>query len=111
VVILLSNIVRGLKNTVPGAAHPSGRTENADLSASNWTASTASPLNVASALHCPRAFIPNYSGTLVFKGKDDSADRTLIVNAGSIYPISIQSITRASCSAALQVANALLLLY
>ena len=76
--------------------------------ASNWTASADSN---STDLLCPRAFVANFSGTLVFQAKDDSATRTLTVNAGQTYAIALASITRASCSASLQVANALLLLY
>lgn len=105
----MPNIVRGPKGAVPNGDQFSGKTANVDLSASNWTAG-ADTANADDAL-CPRGFVANFGGTLVFKAKDDSADRTATVNAGQYYPISLYSITRASCSASLQVANALLLTY
>lgn len=89
---------------------PSQKTANVDLSAADWTAAIDTGLSATDIL-CPRAFIANYAGTLVYKAKDDSANVTLIVNAGQQYSIALASVTRASCSAALQVANALVVLY
>ena len=45
----------------------------------NWTASADS---VQTDVLCPRSFVANFSGTLVFQAKDDTATRTLTVNAG-----------------------------
>jgi hypothetical protein len=102
-------IIRGPKDAVHNGDHPSMDTANADLSAANWTASAdaADPTDTL----CPRAFVPNYAGTLAFRAVNDSADTIMIVSAGTPYPIAIKQITRASCSAALQVANAVALLY
>lgn len=103
-------IIRGPQDAVNNGDHPCMDTAMADLSAANWAASQ-DPAMLGDAYRCPRAFVPNYSGTLVFQAVQDSADSTMIVNAGQVYPIAIKSITRASCSAALQVANAVALLY
>lgn len=106
-------IVRAPKDHVHGGEQPSMDTANVNLSSADWSASVDPAMNggAGDTYLCPRAFVPNYSGTLVFKAAQDTADVTLIVNAGQVYPIAIRSITRASCSAALQVANALLVLY
>ena len=106
-------IVRGPQNGVPNGEQMSMKTANISLNASNWAASQDPAMNGAAGdtYLCPRAFVPNYSGTLVFQAANDSADVTMFVNAGQLYPIAIKSITRASCSAALQVANAVAILY
>lgn len=104
----MPNVVRAPSQPVAHGNDPSQRTANVDLSAANWTASADS---VQTDVLCPRSFVANFAGTLVFQAKDDTATRLLTVNAGQTYPISLYSITRASCSASLQVANALLVLY
>jgi hypothetical protein len=53
----------------------------------------------------------NADGTLAIRGIDDSADTIIDVKEGVVYPIAIKQITRASCSAGLQIANAVALLY
>jgi len=104
----MPNVVRAPSQPVAHGNDPGQKTANVDLSAANFTAGADS--NSTDTL-CPRAFVANFSGTLVFQAKDDTATRTLTVNAGQTYPIALYSITRASCSASLQVANALLLIY
>lgn len=106
-------IVRSPKDAVANGEQPCMDTAMADLSAANWTASQDPAMNggAGDTYLCPRAFVPNYSGTLAFRAAQDSADSVIIVNAGQVYPIAIKQITRASCSAALQVANAVALLY
>ena len=103
-------IVRPPKDHVQGGEQPSMSTANIDLSSTDWSASQ-DPSLVGDTYRCPRAFVPNYSGTLVYKAAQDSSDVTLIVNAGQVYPIAIRSITQASCSTALKVSNALVILY
>ena len=106
-------IVRGPQNGVPNGEQMSMKTANVDLSSTNWAATQDPAMNGAAGdtYLCPRAFVPNYSGTLVFAAANDTSSTTMIVNAGQLYPIAIRSITRASCSAALQVANAVAILY
>lgn len=87
----------------------SQKTANADLSSTNWTAG-ADPSD-ATAVLCPRAFVPNADGTLAIRGIDDSADVSIVVTAGAIYPIALKQITQASCSAGLKIANAVAFLY
>lgn len=103
-------IIRAPQNAVHNGEQPSTHTANADLSSTNWTASQDAAI-LGDTYVCPRAFVPNYSGTMVFTSAADSATTTMIVNAGQVYPIAIRSITRASCSAALQVAAAVALIY
>lgn len=106
-------IIRAPKDAVANGDQPCMDTAMVDLSSTNWAASQDPAMNggAGDTYLCPRAFIPNYSGTLAFKAAQDSADSVMIVNAGQVYPIAIRSITKASCSAALQVANAVTLLY
>jgi hypothetical protein len=87
----------------------SQKTANASLNAADWTAG-ADPMDATATL-CPRAFVPNADGTLAIRGIDDSADTIIDVKEGVVYPIAIKQITRASCSAGLQIANAVALLY
>ena len=103
-------IIRGPQDAVNNGDHPCMDTAMVTLASANWAASQ-DPSAIGDTYRCPRAFVPNYSGTLVFQAAQDSADSTMIVNAGQVYPIAIKSITQASCSAALQVANAVTLLY
>ena len=105
--------IRAPKDHVHGGEQPSMLTANIDLSSTNWAASQDPAANggAGDVYRCPRAFVPNYSGTLVYKAAQDTADVTLIVNAGQVYPIAIRSITQASCSTALKVSNALVILY
>lgn len=102
-------IVRAPKDAVHNGDMPSMDTANADLSAANWIAS-ADPTDPL-AFWCPRAFVPNFDGTLAFRAVNDAADTVMTVIAGKDYPIAIKQITQASCSAALKVANAVALLY
>lgn len=102
-------IIRRPKDSVDKGDHPSSDTANADLSAANWTAS-ADPVTPTDTW-CPRAFVPNFDGTLLFRAMNDAADTTMIVKAGSVYPIAVKQFTRTGTSAALQVANAIALLY
>jgi hypothetical protein len=103
-------IIRAPKDAVANGEQPSMRTANIDLSAANWSTGQ-DPAALGDTYLCPRAFVPNYSGTLVFKAAQDSSDVTMIVNAGQVYPIAIRSITQASCSAALKVTNAIAIMY
>lgn len=105
----MSNFTVQAPRSVRHGDHPSQRTANVDLSASNWTAAAAA-LNT-NQVRLPRSFVANVAGTLSFRAQDDSADSVMTVVAGATYAIVIKSITRASCSAPLQVANALTLLY
>jgi hypothetical protein len=41
----------------------------------------------------------------------DSADGTIYVNAGQLYPVALKSITQASCATALKIAAAICVLY
>lgn len=102
-------IVNGPGNAVNNGNHFSQRTANADLSASSW-APTVESADQHTYI-CPRAFVPKADGTLVIRGLDDSADRNLYVLAGVIYPIALKAINRTGTSAALQIADAVTLLY
>lgn len=106
-------IIRAPQNAVHNGDHPCMDTVMISLNAANWSTAVDPAANggAGDVYRCPRAFVPNYSGTLVFQAAQDSADSTMIVNAGQVYPIAIKSITQASCSAALQVANAICALY
>jgi hypothetical protein len=84
-------------------------TANASLNAADWTAG-ADPMDSTATL-CPRAFVPNADGTLAIRGIDDSGDTIIVVKAGAVYAVAIKQITRGSCSASLQIANAVALLY
>ena len=102
-------VVRGPTGSPTNGEMYSDKTGNANLSASNWapSADAAQP----SKLRCPRAFVPFAAGTLVFKAVSDTSDVTMYVLQGKEYPIALKSVTQASCSAALQITNALALLY
>lgn len=69
------------------------------LASTDWTADT----------YIPRGFHANADGTLQITlcGSDTSVP--VYVNKGSYYPYAIRKITQASCSAALQIANAVIL--
>jgi hypothetical protein len=102
-------ITRGPTGSPTNGDMYSDKTGNANLSAANWSA----PADAAQSpqVRCPRAFVPFADGTLVFKGMSDSSDTTMYVLKGLTYSIAIKSITQASCSVALQITNALALLF
>jgi hypothetical protein len=106
---LATYIVRGLRNSVPNASDPSGRTANADLSAADWTAGADS--SDATLTICPRGFVANAAGLLSFKAMHDSSNVTMYVVQGGEYAVALRSVNRAGCAAALQIAAALTLLY
>jgi hypothetical protein len=102
-------IVNAPSNGVHNGEQFSQRTENVDLSSTNWA-----PTVESADLHtyrCPRAFVPNADGTLIITALDDSSSRTIVVKQGLLYPIALKAITRSGTSAALQIANAVCLLY
>jgi hypothetical protein len=101
--------IRGPKDSVHTGDHPSVRTETITLAAIDW----AAPADASDATfqQCPRGFVPAASGVLVFQAMGDSADGTIYVNAGQLYPIALKSITQASCATALKIAAAICVLY
>jgi hypothetical protein len=84
-------------------------TANVDLSTLSWAATEDT--NLPQHYRCPRAFVANFSGTLAFTALQSSAATPMYVIQGKEYPIAIRAITKASSSAALQVADAVTLLY
>lgn len=101
--------VRGPSNSVPNGEQFSQKTASIDLDATDW-APSADSADVTDYL-CPRAFVPAADGTLAITALDDSAVSNLYVKAGVIYPIAIKAIDQSACSAALQIADAVTLLY
>lgn len=105
----MAYITRGPASAANNGDMFSQKTANASLGVSDWTAAIDG--TNAMDVRCPRAFVPNADGTLAIRGIDDAADTIIDVKEGVVYPIAIKQITRASCSASLQIANAVALLY
>ena len=101
-------IVRAPSNGVHNGEQFSQKTANADLSSTNWAAS-ADGADSTQYL-CPRAFIPKADGILVVTPLDGAATNVYVL-AGLIYPIAIKAITRTGTATALQIADAVTLLY
>lgn len=101
--------VRGPSNSVPNGEQFSQKTETVDLNASDWNPA-ADAADVTDYL-CPRAFVPAADGTLAIKALDDSAVQTIYVKAGAVYAVAIKFIDQSACSAGLQIADAVTLLY
>lgn len=101
--------VRGPQAAVHNAEQFSGKTARADLSVTDWAATEDS--DQPQRYKCPRAFIPIADGTIVLTALEDSSSGPTYVLAGITYSIAIRAITRTGTSAALQVANAVTLLY
>jgi hypothetical protein len=102
-------IVQGPANAVNNGEKYSQRTANADLSAASWAPTVDSA--DAHTYVCPRAFVPKADGVLVIRALDDTADRNMYVLAGLVYPIALKAINRTGTAAALQIADAVTLLY
>jgi hypothetical protein len=102
-------IVRAPGNGVHNGEQFSQRTANVDLSAASWapTVESEDPHTYI----CPRAFVPAAEGTLVITALDDGATRKIYVKPGVVYPIAIKAITRTGTTGALQIADAVCLLY
>lgn len=102
-------IVNGPSNGVNNGEQFSQRTANADLSSTDWN-----PTVESADLHtyrCPRAFIPKADGVLVITPLDNSTASNTYVLKGILYPIAIKKITRTGTDAALQIADAVTLVY
>lgn len=102
-------IVRGPAAAVHNGDMFSQKTANVDLSSTDWAPSADSA--DATQTRCPRAFIANAAGTLSYKAIDDASAVTVVVAAGGVYPIALVFIDQSACSAPLQIAAALTLLY
>ena len=88
-------------------------TLSVSLTASDWSPSADPSANGAAGdtYRCPRAFIPAADGTLACKAIGDSDVQSPYVLKGLVYPIALKFIDQSACSAALQIANAVTLLY
>lgn len=93
-------------NGVSNGEQFSQRLASVSLAAADWDAAL-----VEASYPCPRAFIPAADGTLAVKALDDSAVVNVKVVAGMVYAIAIKHIDQSACSAALQIADAVTLLY
>lgn len=102
--------VRGPSCPVNNGDQFSDKTANVDLSAASFT-QAADAADKVGEIRCCRAFVPAADGTLVYQSLNDAADRKIYVLKGKEYPIALKSVNRTGTSAALQIADALTLLY
>jgi hypothetical protein len=102
--------VRGPSTPVNNGEQFSDKTANVDLSSASFTqaADSTDPL---ARIRCCRAFVPAADGTLVYQAMSDTADKKIVVKAGGVYSVAIKSINRTGTSSALQIADAVTLLY
>ena len=101
-------VVNAPSNAVHNGEQFSQRTANVALNAADWDASIDS---TTQQYRCPRGFIPKAEGTLAIKALDDSSVVNVYVLKGILYPIAIKHIDQSACSAALQIADAVALVY
>lgn len=106
-------VVRGPTEVATNGDLYSTITFSVSLTASDWAPSADPARNggAGDTVRCPRAFIPAADGTLAIQAIGDSAVQSPYVLKGLIYPIAIKAIDQSACSAALQIANAVTLLY
>jgi hypothetical protein len=101
--------VRGPRGAVNNAEQFSSHGANVSLAAGDWDASEDSGDD--SRYLCPRGFIPKAEGVLAVKPLDDDNVVNYYVLKGILYPIAIKHIDQSACSAALQIADAVALVY
>ena len=101
--------VNAPSNGVHNGEQFSQRTANVSLASVDWAPTIDSA--DAHTYRCPRAFVTKADGILAITALDDSAVTNMYCLAGIIYPVAIRAIDQSACASALQIADAVTLLY